>query len=150
MYCHVTGIVFWLLFPFNSSRALHKIIQKCSCFLFLLYAVLHWSHNWNRESNTIWVNSSLLLNTINQFQILFKTRFTTKTPGRDYLSPFFATSPLAKSPCPEHFIHQTRMFFVVLSSFWKLKNRLWRCNSVFTTTLGGTFISKSISRFSTV
>jgi len=26
LYCHITGIVFWLLFPFNSSRSLHKII----------------------------------------------------------------------------------------------------------------------------
>ena len=32
----------------------------------------------NNQSNTIWVNSSLHLNTINKFQIRFKTRFSTK------------------------------------------------------------------------
>jgi len=40
--CHVTGIVFWFLFPFNSMRALHKIIQKYSL------SVSMWSHNWIR------------------------------------------------------------------------------------------------------
>mgnify|MGYP007133217171 CR=1 FL=1 len=56
----------------------------------MLYSIGH--TNWSRESNTIWVNSSLHLNTINQFQIRFKTRFTTKTPHRDNLSPVFAMS----------------------------------------------------------
>jgi len=34
----------------------------------------------------------LHLNTINQFQIRFETRFTTKTQFRDDLSPVFALS----------------------------------------------------------
>ena len=151
MYCHITGLVFWLLFHFNSSKALHKITQKCSCFLFLVYAVFHWSHNWNREWNIIWVNSSLHLNIFNQFQIRFKTRFMTKTPRRADLLP------IALSPCPEHFIHQTRMCFLWYwvdcfslntnnCSFWKLNNRFWRCYRVFTTMPPRYFVNTMIHR----
>ena len=122
MYCHSTGKVFWLLFPFNSSRSLHKIIQKCSCFLFLLYAVFHWSHNWSCESNTICLNSSLHPKTINQFQIRFKNCFTTRTLRRADLWPVFVTSPHAYSPCPERFIHQT-FFSVVLSWLFSIKHK---------------------------
>ena len=74
MYCYITGIVCWLLFPFNSSRALHKIIQKCSCFTFCYNVVFHGSHNWIRESNTILVKTSSHLKTFIQFE----TRFMTK------------------------------------------------------------------------
>ena len=84
------NVVFWHFFPFNNSRDLHKIIQKCSCFLFLLYTVFHWSHNWSRESNTILVKTSLHLNTLNQFQIRFKTRFTTKNRNAETICHLFS------------------------------------------------------------
>ena len=73
------NVVFWHFFPFNNSRDLHKIIQKCSCFLFLLYTVFHWSHNWSRESNTILVKTSLHLNTFNQFKFDLKLVLRPKT-----------------------------------------------------------------------
>ena len=138
MYCHTTGIVFWLLFPLNSSRVLHKIFQKCSCFLSLLYAVFQWSYKWSCQSNTICVNSSLHINTINQFQIRIKTRFTTKNSRRADLSPVFAMSPLQnvsfiKPKCFLWYWVDCLSLKTNNCSFWKLNNHFWRCNSVFTT-----------------
>ena len=135
MYCHVTGIVFWLLFPFNSSKDLHKIIQKCSCFLSL-------SHNWSRESNTILVNLSLHRNTFNQFQIPFKTRFTTKTRNAEMICHLFSQR---RHSCyrrvQNSFLSQPTfsLWFWVdcwssntnKCSFLKLDNR-WRCNRYIT------------------
>ena len=126
------NVVFWHFFPFNNSRDLHKIIQKCSCFLFLLYTVFHWSHNWSRESNTILVKTSLHLNTLNQFQIRFKTRFTTKNRNAETIChrSVFATSPLTLLPCPEHFIHRANIFFVVLSWLLIIKHKQMRFESL--------------------
>ena len=128
LYCQVTRIVFWLFY--SPSTAIPKIIQKCSCFLFLLNAVFHWSHNWSSESNTIWVNSILHLNTINKFQIRFKTPVTRFLRRRHSHSRRVLVS----------FIKQECFFLwywvdcLSLNtnncSFWKLNNRFWQCNSV--------------------
>ena len=54
-----------------------------------MYVVVHGSHNWRRESNTIFVKTSFHLNTFNQLQIRFKTRFTDKnTMHRQYVNCF--------------------------------------------------------------
>ena len=98
----------------NSLLVTYKICNFK--LLLLLYTVCHGSQYWSRESNTIWVKTSLHLNTFNKFQIRFKTRFMTKTQCRDNLSPVLATSP-----CPELFIPNA--FFVVLSRLFIIKHK---------------------------
>ena len=139
MYCHITGIVFWLIFPFNSSRALHKIIQKCSCSLFLLYAVFHRSHKWSRESNTIWVKTSLHLNTFNHFQIRFKTRFMPKN-NTETIGHLFSRRRHSHNRRVQNVSFILWYWVDCLSLdtnkclLWKINKRFWQCNSVFTTT----------------
>ena len=82
---------FWLVFPFNSSMDLYKIIQNFSCFLFLLVCCIPRVTQLKSWIKHHVVKTSLHLITFNQFQNWFKTRFTTITCKRDDLSPVFAT-----------------------------------------------------------
>ena len=115
LYFHVTGIV---LFPFNSSRALHKIIQSVLAFSFC-YMLYSNGHTIEVVNQTSFGKNKFAFK---YFEISFKfdlKLFTTKkTQCRDDLSPGFATSPLIIAMSAERFIHQTKMYFVVLSWLW--------------------------------
>ena len=136
MYCHIRYSP-----STTQSRAIHNIIQKCSCFLSVICCIKRVTQLKSWIKHHLGEKKSLHLNTFSQYQIRLKTHFTTKKHNAEMSCHMF--SHRRHSPGPEHFIHHTMndvfLWYWVdcLSlntnncSFWKLNNRFWRCNKCF-------------------
>jgi len=106
--CTVT-LLEWLLFHFNSSRALHKIIQKCSCFSFCyykLYSTVTQLKSWIKHH----YSKIKHLNSLNQLRL--------KITMQNRLSPVFAMLPLTQSSCPSASFIEPNVFLWYWVNCW--------------------------------